>query len=111
MLECIENFNTLRLYKVTSDGDIVSSVKFNQPLEVERYFYPNPFRGKVTLAGPLPEGRADLFAADISGKTYGPVAFSGTNADLGFLPTGQYVLSLRAENGRILFSQLAVKVE
>ncbi len=111
ILECIESSNTLRLYKVTGDGDIVSSVKFNQPLEVERYFYPNPFRGEVTLAGPLPADETDLFATDISEKTYGPLAFNGTHADLGFLPAGQYVLSLRAENGRILFSQLAVKVE
>lgn len=111
VLECIENFNTLRLYKVTGDGDIVSSVKFAQSADAGRYFYPNPFRGEVTLAGPLPEGRTQLFATDISGKTYGPMPFTGTNADLGFLPAGQYVLSLRGEDGRILFSQLAVKVE
>lgn len=111
ILECIESSNTLRLYKVTGDGDIVSSVKFDQALAVEGYFYPNPFQGQVTLSRPVPADQTDLFATDISGKTYGPLAFNGTNADLGFLPAGQYVLSLRAESGRILFNQLAVKVE
>ena len=111
VLECVQNFNALRLYKLTGDGDIVSSVKFNQPLDAERYFYPNPFRGEVTLAGLLPEGRTQLFATDISGKTYGPLAFMGNSSGLSFLPAGQYVLSLRDERGRILLSQWAVKVE
>ncbi len=111
VLECIESFNTLRLYKVTGEGDIISSVKFPQLLDEGRYFYPNPFRGEVTLAGPLPEGRTQLFATDISGKTFGPLAFNGNTANLSNLPAGQYVLNLRDNSGRIMFSQLAVKVE
>jgi hypothetical protein len=104
----------IRLYKVSPDGDIVSSTVFggaNKPKK-ETVLSPNPCTDRVTYTG-AHGGALTALVYDMNGVSHGEMTSVSGAFDTSKLPSGVYQVALfdPTDHKTVLHTQTLVKVE
>ncbi len=110
LVNCVEGFTSLRIFKISATGDVVSSTSL--PLSKENtapVVYPNPTVGPLHV---LPDFSSATMAqvTSIDGRPIGRFDLSSQQIDISAYPSGVYVLSLwDAGLRRLLGTEMVVK--
>jgi len=110
VVNCVEDFSYLRIFKISPTGDVVSSTSL--PLSKASTgpaVYPNPTVGPLRV---LPDFSAAAVAqvTSIDGRLMGVFDLSAQQIDLSAYPSGMYAISLWAEGRRALLgTEVVVK--
>ena len=110
VVNCVEDFSYLRIFKISPTGDVVSSTSL--PLSKASTgpaVYPNPTVGPLRV---LPDFSAAAVAqvTSIDGRLMGVFDLSAQQIDLSAYPSGMYAISLWAAGRRVLLgTEVVVK--
>lgn len=115
LLNCFEKLNAiqnLRIYKISSDGTVVSSTQLPGAMSAAEgpFAFPNPTTGPLTLTPEYAEMTTQAQLSTIDGRDVGFFTVQNGQIDLSAQPAGVYTLTLwDVRQRRVVGSQIVVK--